>query len=652
MIKRLLISILILFSFYTTTLQAQGLLGGEIRWDCIPVGQANVGKFVFYLTIYQACYNDTNVNPILANTQLLESTSPSGNTTMTMLPNYPKDVSPICNSDTSLNQTGCGTADSISAFNGAYRVYVYADTFKLYAIPPVNGWTFTWKGGKRNRSSNLVNSLNPNMQLRSKMYSYGNQYAYPCFDAAPTFAEKPVIMTCNGYPFTTTPGIRDRELDSIITDWSQLLDTNGNNITFTSNHSYLNPLPNTFDNPNNSNAILHQNTGQLDITTYTDGGFFANQKFSAYKCGVKVAEIYRDMYFQFNNCDSNVSPQFIPPFANLKIVDSVYAGERISFNLNFVDSQLLATGALQSVKMLAYGKEFGNYIPANAGNAPIFDTMIGCQNPPCATLNAATTDSLPIFDTAQLTTHFSWQTTCSHLATNVGCGMTSNVYNFYFKYWDDYCPVPAYNTGQITIVVLPRPTLEAPELDSLAVDSSNGDVQLFWHPVVDTMGLFMNYFVFADTNQSGFALIDTLTNINDTSYIHIGANALNQNCAYYLRTESGCYTYQNWSPTSDTLYNNYSKPQSIELSKNKLWNISVAPNPAKDNISLRFNIPKTAMVQLQIFDVSGRIIFQNNIAAKSGFNSYKLDISKFESGVYFYRIQFESQSRNARFIVL
>ena len=58
------------------------------------------------------------------------------------------------------------------------------------------------------------------------------------------------------------------------------------------------------------------------------------------------------------------------------------------------------------------------------------------------------------------------------------------------------------------------------------------------------------------------------------------------------------------------------------------------------------------MVQLQIFDVSGRIIFQNNIAAKSGFNSYKLDISKFESGVYFYRIQFESQSRNARFIVL
>jgi hypothetical protein len=437
MIKRLLIFTLILFSFYTTTLQAQGLLGGEIRWDCIPAGQANVGKFVFYLTVYQACYNDSGANPALANTQLLESSAPSGNTTMTLLPNYPKDLSPICNPDTNLNQTGCGTADSISAFNGAFRVYIYADTLQLNGIPPANGWLFTWDGGKRNRSSNLVDSLNPTMRLRSIMYPYGTINTYPCFDYAPTSAEAPIVMTCNGYGFIYSPITSDRELDSLIYQWANPLDTTGVGVSFNANRSYLNPLPNASDDPNNIPVTVNLVTGELSITTYTQGGFFANNKISAYKCGIKVAEIYRDMYFQFYDCGNNVSPVFQPPFNNgTSFVDSIYAGQRASFNLNFVDSQMLYSTIPQSVKMLAYGSQFGNYIPANGGNPPIFDTVIGCLNPPCATLNAATTDSLPIFDTTHISTHFTWQTDCGHLASNIGCGNTSNVYTFYFKYWD------------------------------------------------------------------------------------------------------------------------------------------------------------------------------------------------------------------------
>ncbi|MCK5776848.1 MAG: T9SS type A sorting domain-containing protein [Bacteroidales bacterium] len=755
--RKLLIFAIIFLLFHSKGLLSQGLLGGEIRWDCIPASNSNTGKFIFFLKVYQACYNDTAANPVLNSNQIMQSTSPVGNRTMTLLAGYPKDLSPICNPDTSLSQTGCGIADSISAFNGAYRIYIYTDTFAINGTPPYNGWTFSWNGGKRNRSSNLVDSLNPTMRLRSLMYPYGTLSTYPCFDYAPESAEAPIIMTCNGYSFNYTSATRDRELDSISFSWGPVQDSSGSNVSFTTNHSYLNPLPNNYDNPNNINATVNYYTGAINLTSYTEGGFFANQSYKVYKCGIKVAEIYRDMYFQFFDCDSNVSPNLIPPFANLTIVDSVYAGERISFNINFVDSQFIMPGILQRVHMLAYGSQFGTYIPASAGNSPIFDTISGCINPPCATLNAATTDSLPLFDTAHVSTHFSWQTNCGHLATNIGCGNTNNTYNFYFKYWDDYCPVPAYNMGHLAIVVLPKPCLAPPNLDSLAVDSLNGDVQLFWHPVKDTLGFFIQYSIFSSAVQNGFyTQIDTVSNINDTTYLHQGVNALNQKRFYYLRTESGCSYYLSWSPTSDTLHNNYTPPIITDLSLQKLWNpytvpnnrvwaliknigntsvdsidfsyyqpdstlvlehwighllpgdsaaykfihkfipsanpayqlcvkaevvgdadttnnyrciqtslsmedqaanynfklLPNIPNPASEITQLRFQLPEVGIVQLHVFDISGRMLVQKVIEAKVGENGYTIDVSNFENGVYFYQLSYQNLNLRSKFIVL
>ena len=464
--KKVYLSILILFLLFPfQNIKSQGLLGGEIRWDCIPVGTANGGKFVFFIKVYQACYNDTTANPLLDSVQVLHSNSPAGVRLVQLLPGYPKDISPICNADTSLPKTGCGIADSVSAFNGAHRLYIYADTFVLNATPPATGWSFWWNGGARNRSSNLNNSGTNTMRLLSKMFSFANLNTYPCFDNAPSSAEAPVTVTCKGYPFKWYPITSDFELDSLDFSLAPPLDSNGNNHTFVSGKSYLAPLPNTLDDPANIPAVWNPKDGSLQITTHTAGGFFYNHKISAHKCGALVAEIYRESYFQFYDCDSNVSPQMQAPFQNgTSFIDTVLVCQRANFNLLFTDSQNLANGLPQSVKVMAYSNMFGNYIPGSGSNPPVYDTTNGCISPPCASLKAAPSSALPIYDTTNLSTNFTWQTDCGHLATNTGCGNTSNTYHFYFKYWDDNCPVPAYNFGEITLVVSPQAAIPPPVL--------------------------------------------------------------------------------------------------------------------------------------------------------------------------------------------
>ena len=71
--------------------------------------------------------------------------------------------------------------------------------------------------------------------------------------------------------------------------------------------------------------------------------------------------------------------------------------------------------------------------------------------------------------------------------------------------------------------------------------------------------------------------------------------------------------------------------------------IQVYPNPAKDNINFEFEEIPT---YISIYDVYGKLIFSNSI-----FNlSYKLKISTFKRGVYFYHVTFPNSMAKGKFI--
>ena len=668
---------------------------------------------------------------------------------------YPKDVSPKCASDTSLPHANCDSASFISAYNGAHKKYLYSAVLLLNGVPSPYGYSFTWNGGQRNRSAFLPDTAT--IRLRSIMYSYGMQNTYPCFDNAPTPAEGPVVVTCNGYPFTYYPFINDIELDSLDYQWSPVLDSLGNALPFSNGHSYINPLPGPADNPNNTSPQLNLKEGSIAFTSYSTGGYFATQKITSFKCGIRMAEIHRDMYFLLDSCGP-VNMNFNAPLSgnNNLYFDTLYASELAKYNLNFSDSLNLNSG---NIHMTAWGQQFGDYIPTNGNNPPIFDTTIGCLNPPCASLNPAPSDSIPLSDSNTITTQFRWQTDCGHIATVAGCGNTDNNYSFYFKYWNDHCPFPAVQYGKLKINVSHYPFLLSPFLDSLHVDSTTGDISIFWKPVADSGHIFIKYGIFSSTQYLGpYYEIDSLYNVLDSSYTHIGADGLNTERHYFVITYSGCNpNFILWHPALDTLGNfttpvypdtsdikvvtiwnpalfsynfvyatiknvgqygidtvemSYYQPDSTLVEENYIGHMNPGdsvvylfqqvaipsvnpqyqlcvrakitydsdttndthciqtslglneaisnqfqvlpniPNPAKNYTAIRFIVPNSGDAEIKIYNIAGGEVIKKTTHVKTGENGVDIDLSNYESGIYFYKISFNGESLNSKFVVI
>ncbi len=78
--------------------------------------------------------------------------------------------------------------------------------------------------------------------------------------------------------------------------------------------------------------------------------------------------------------------------------------------------------------------------------------------------------------------------------------------------------------------------------------------------------------------------------------------------------------------------------------------LQLSPNPAHDNIKIDIHTSFRGVAQLQIVDVTGAIVFREDINIGSESHHQVLDISKLHSGVYFVRISFESRSKVARML--
>ena len=342
--------VLIIIVFFTSafTVKASHYMGGEITWKCIASGQPNAGKFIFYVKAYRECNGIT-----FGNTVNIMSNSPAGSFTLNLISGWPKDISPDCNVD--FQHITCDSA--IANNTGAVEEYYYkSGPIQLNGVPPVNGWTFYWTSGNRNPCTNVVNASSLNWYLRAIMYPYNGNNEYPCFDNSPTFAERPNTVICTGYPFQYNHNAYDKELDSLNFEWGQPMSSAGATLPYAIGYSYNSPLPGPTQNPNNVASVVDPLTGIISFTSYTTGAFVTSTKVTAYKCGIKVAEIWRDMQIVLLNCGLNSPPDVTPPFINgTSYTDTVFAGEYVSFVLQASDIQYLPNGAPQTMSIEASG---------------------------------------------------------------------------------------------------------------------------------------------------------------------------------------------------------------------------------------------------------------------------------------------------------
>lgn len=500
-------------------------MGGEITWECL-----GGGDYQFSLKIYRDC--NGVAGPLNANLRVWN------HPTLTQIPlvlNAQADISPQC------NQVAGGPSPITCAGGGTGAVeefvFVSAPT-TITGTPPAQGWVFTWDGFSRNTAiNNLQNPGAFGITLRAIMYPYNGQGASPCYDSSPQFAEDPATILCTGYPFRYNQNAFDPDLDSLVYSFGEPL--NDINATFNppadptlvpweAGYSAASPLPGPTQDPNNVPATINPATGEISFTSFTQGNFVTVVKVESWRCGQKIAEVYREIQTVLLGCGANNPPAITAPFAGGLYYDTVYAGDLVSFNFTSSDLETLQDGSPQSNILVPSGNQFG---------ANFTDPNNGCDQPPCAVLS----DPIPLTGVNGINTNFSWQTDCDHVASGNGCTSSGNTYNFVFKVSDDFCPAPGVSMPTISITVLGLPALEAPELKCVSVNP-NGSVTLNWIPPEDTSGSFESYQIYSSTSGSvgSYTLVTDIFTHAQTSYTDMTADGNLGTYYYYMTTTSGC----------------------------------------------------------------------------------------------------------------
>jgi gliding motility-associated-like protein len=551
--------ILLSFSGYSSH-----YMGGEITWECLPNG-----NYRFIMKLYREC---AGIN--YSTSETLRSNVPGWTSiSMRLLPGAnpldaldgtldgKSDLSPRCYADPNFPKISCATVGAPN-LGGVEEWYytsdeMYPNGVALTGVPPATGYAFWHTSCCRNPCTNITNSSSLSWYLRAYMYPYTDPITgvtlntSTCYDNSPIFAEVPSTVICTGYPFTYNHNAFDPELDSLSYEWAPPLN---NSLTspitsFAAGYSYTNPLPGPTQNPNNVPGVVNLYTGEISFESYTQGAFVTVTKVTAWRCGQKIAEIFREMQIVLRACGTNYPPIVQAPFQDpitglyTRYIDTVYAGEVVTFPMSGIDFEFVdpPTNSIpQTLTITASSPMFGDGFTNPA---------VGCLNPPCATLNPPP----PISAMFGVQTNFTWQTTCDHVATDNGCNTSTNVYNFLIKTSDDFCPAPAMDVATITIVVLPTRQLDSPEPRCVSV-LPGGDVQITWYPLLDDPdSSFIQYNIHHATNPAGpYTLIDSIQDMSINTYTHNGPNTNNQNNYYYLTTTSGCHGMYASTP-SDTL---------------------------------------------------------------------------------------------------
>ncbi len=148
---------------------------------------------------------------------------------------------------------------------------------------------------------------------------------------------------------------------------------------------------------------------------------------------------------------------------------------------------------------------------------------------------------------------------------------------------------------------------------------------------------------FQDTlNNTGYLL--KLFDISGSELFDFGNSNWGYPHSMNTAQRFGVYRYT----TTGLTYEIYSLPGSISYMNNKSINeneIHPFPNPAKNFIYLPYKIDFNDVSNMKIINSNGQVIDNKKIG--SDFDNIKLDISNYNSGIYFY----EYNSKISKFIV-
>ena len=562
--------------------QASHGTGGELTWTCLGSGQ-----YVFQCKFYRDC----NGIP-----------GPASITINTSVPGVPNIFASLA-SQTDISTDGYySDGDSLCpncpqggspAIAGLIEEFVYESApITLPGVPPPGGWTFSW--GECCRSAALTNITGGGgigFLLQAKMFSFNGQNADPCFDSSPYFAERPNIILCSGLPFVYNQISADAEYDSLVYEFDSPLDDLGNPIPLAAPYTISNPLP--------GSCTLNPNTGELSFTPTIGGYFTLVAKVNSYKCGIKTAEIRREINVSIlTNCAPifgggiNLPPEVTPPFIDpdsglqTSYADTVIAGDTVNFNLIASDFQFFNNNQGQIITLNAFGLQYGSNFT---------DPVAGCLIPPCATLS----QQPPISSALGASTTFNWVTSPAHLGYSLSCVQFLNTYYFLSKVTDNYCPANGSNSRVFSITILSA--IPAP-----LVVNNGGALECNLGGSYTYQWFYNSFAIPGATNSS------------------------------YTPAQVGNYQVLAIAPSGQANYSTgyYFNPLGIN-ENDFIVSLSVQPNPSTEGIfMINAEMKKNSRLSIYVADIYGREVITENRTALKGNTTFEIDLSKQAAGMY------------------
>ncbi|MEP7169316.1 MAG: T9SS type A sorting domain-containing protein [Bacteroidota bacterium] len=594
--KKIFLLLSVIFCSYTSF--ASHGMGGEITWSC-----DGTGNYIFNVKFYRDC----NGIPGPPNIDL--STNVPGVPTINCPLLAQTDISPDGGAGT--GSSACVTC--VSGGNGAVEEFVFQSLpVTLPGVPPSGGWAFWWGDCCRsNALTNISGGGTLGFGLRAVMYPVSGQAAGMCSDNSPYFSERPSVIICTGYPFTYNHLAIDPEMDSLNYSWADPID----DIAFpwTPFIPYAAPYSTTNQLP--GNPTLDPHSGQLSFNSSTGGYFSTTIEVDAYKCGVKVSEIYRDInVVLINGCSIPIAgnpPNVPPPFPDSlgnphSYYDlTVHAGDTVDFDFDAVDFDIWPPANAQILTLHASGQEFG---------AGFTNAATGCIIPPCATLFPPP----PAIGPALLSTAFHWNTTTDHLGLNYGCVYLGNKYYFVMRANDNFCPANGITNQTISITVLPN--TPAP-----LVNYGGGQLHCL------TTGNY-SYQWFLDRFAIGGATSP------DYAPVAVGY-------------------YQVLAVNNATGDGNYSAGITINTvgieNIHSISKLTIYPNPSHNGIfQISFASAREENVVIKIRDVMGNTLTSKTLNNITGKYTEEINLSPFAKGIYTLELKTENGKINKKLVLL
>ncbi len=79
--------------------------------------------------------------------------------------------------------------------------------------------------------------------------------------------------------------------------------------------------------------------------------------------------------------------------------------------------------------------------------------------------------------------------------------------------------------------------------------------------------------------------------------------------------------------------------------------VNTYPNPAKDRVTVNFNLDKNQVVNFSLNDITGKTVMNKNIDGVSGANSVKLESLNLRPGIYFYTLNVNGSTTSNKLVI-